>query len=324
MFMNEKISPLTPALGVKTARVGKSIIFIILVATLIISQSGCTPLFDVNAADSSSKSLVDIQNEVNTAVAATLVGFYVEETQSAAKLAAVASTEPPTADPPTPTPTTAPPQPTPTNTEIPASAVAPVPPVLPVPAIVTLAPVNPSTGTTDATIWASINTNCRLGPSTLYPVDGYLTVGITSRVHGSDSAKNWWYIEHPQKTGQFCWVWSSTTHIEGNVSGVPVVAVAPAPQPLYNPYANYSYNYGYNYGYYPYGYGCNSLYPPTCYCPCKTKKLTCNQKKKWWCYTTSTCKCKMVCTPSCQNPCNIPNYPILDVNCKNSNGLCGH
>jgi len=281
-----------------------SIVMGFIIVALILSQSGCTPLFDVNAAESASKSLVDIQSEVNTAVAATLVSLYVAETQSAAMAVVVASTEPPTAVPPTPT--AVPPQPTPTFTAIPPTVVAPGPPA---PVIVTVAPVSPPASTTYPAIWASINTNCRLGPSTMYPVDGYLTVGITSYVHGTDSAHFYWYIEHPQRTGQFCWVWTSTTHVEGDTNAVPVVAASPAPQTVYNPWLNYGYNYSYYYPY-SYGYGCGSPYPTNCYCPCKTKKLTCNQKKKWWCYINWTCPCKMTCPPCNPNPCHPPQcYP---------------
>jgi len=80
-------------------------------------------------------------------------------------------------------------------------------------------------------ITASVETNCRQGPSTDYPRLGYLPVGQKSYAHGRDPSKNWWYITNPQKPDQYCWVWAQTTHVEGDVDMLPVVQPPPPPQP---------------------------------------------------------------------------------------------
>ena len=167
------------------------------ILALVLTQSGCTSI-------TSSKSMVDIQSEVNTRVVATLVSYGVQTQLAAAPVQNAAAATPtpvmvsasnplllqantPTS-PPVPTATTVPPSPT-------------SPPSAPV--IVTFVPTSPPVGGSLPTISAEINTNCRFGPSTMYGVDGYLLVGLTSYVYGKDSGGDWWYIENPNKTGHY-------------------------------------------------------------------------------------------------------------------------
>ncbi|MGB6421531.1 MAG: hypothetical protein WBF05_06810, partial [Anaerolineales bacterium] len=60
-------------------------------------------------------------------------------------------------------------------------------------------------------ISANVDTNCRLGPSTLYDIVGYLLADRQSEVRGRNDAQTWWYIENPGKSGAYCWVWGQTT-----------------------------------------------------------------------------------------------------------------
>jgi len=180
------------------------ILGIIIYAQLLLISS-CSQFFP-------SKSMVDIQAEVNTAVAAT-VASHLSET----KLATTA-TSPSTAQITilpsatlTPLPTTTHTKPAPTYTQQPS-------------------PTAVSTSTVPPEIWADIDTNCRLGPSRRYKVDGYLLVGTTSNVYGRDSADYWWYIQNPTKDDRFCWVWSETTHVEGNPNLLPVITPSPMPE----------------------------------------------------------------------------------------------
>jgi hypothetical protein len=79
-------------------------------------------------------------------------------------------------------------------------------------------------------ISASINTNCRRGPSKLYdPPVGTLRVGKVAEVHGRNSDSSWWYIQNPDNPGQFCWVWSDTTTVAGNTGALVVVEPPPLP-----------------------------------------------------------------------------------------------
>ncbi len=79
-------------------------------------------------------------------------------------------------------------------------------------------------------ISASVGTNCRLGPGTVYdPPVGVLLVGQKAEVHGRNDAGTWWYISNPGKPGQYCWVWGQTTQVEGDTSGLPVITPPPPP-----------------------------------------------------------------------------------------------
>jgi hypothetical protein len=185
-------------------------------------------VFSACSVATSPKSIVDIQAEIDKAVQATVIAMQVEQQMQ------VSSPEP---------------SPTPTATEVPPTA-TPLP---------TATPTAESSGPTDTppptatlipelgsnpVIRADANTNCRLGPSTAYRVDGYLLVNAESTVHGQDDDENWWYIANPTKDDKFCWVWRETTNVEGSVASVPVVTPPPLPKKSYNwqNYGCFNYN----------------------------------------------------------------------------------
>jgi len=88
----------------------------------------------------------------------------------------------------------------------------------------------PPTQTGALTIRANVDTNCRLGPSTLYDIVGYLLADRQSEVQGRNDSQTWWYIENPGKSGAFCWVWGQTTNVQGDVSLLPVINPPPPPE----------------------------------------------------------------------------------------------
>jgi len=114
----------------------------------------------------------------------------------------VVQTQPPVQTEPPPAPTEPPPTLIPT--------VAPLPPQLP-------------------KIFANVESNCRTGPSPQYPAVSYLLVGQQSVVLGTIPDHSWWLIENPKKPGTRCWVWGSTTRIEGDTTAVPLVEPSPPP-----------------------------------------------------------------------------------------------
>ncbi len=82
--------------------------------------------------------------------------------------------------------------------------------------LITLTPSEP-------TIHATVNTNCRLGPGSIYDVAGFLMVGDYAKVFGRNSNSTWWYIQNPDNLAKYCWVWNQSTIVEGNISIIPVV-----------------------------------------------------------------------------------------------------
>ena len=79
-------------------------------------------------------------------------------------------------------------------------------------------------------ISANVDTNCRLGPSRLYDIVGYLLADRQSNVKGRNDAQTWWYIENPGKSGAYCWVWGQTTNVQGDISLLPVINPPPPPE----------------------------------------------------------------------------------------------
>jgi hypothetical protein len=104
-------------------------------------------------------------------------------------------------------------EPPPVQTEPPP---APIPTVAPLPAQL-------------PKLSANIDTKCRIGPSPDYPIISFILVGQQSVVLGASPDHTWWLIEDPKKPGTKCWVWGSTTHVEGDVASVPVVEPPPPP-----------------------------------------------------------------------------------------------
>jgi len=79
-------------------------------------------------------------------------------------------------------------------------------------------------------ISASVDTNCRSGPSKLYdPPAGVLLVGQTAKVYGRHAQGTWWYIENTSRAGSYCWVWAETTSVNGDTNTLPVITPPPLP-----------------------------------------------------------------------------------------------
>ncbi len=144
------------------------------------------------------------EQAIYTAAAQTLA---VQLTQSAATQQAGQAAQPPTNTPepvvlePTVTPTLA-------FTDTPAFSATPEAPM----------------------ISASVATNCRRGPSTLYaPPVGVLNVGQKVQVAGRNDGGTWWYIQNPNRSGEYCWVWGESTQVEGSTSALPIITPPPMP-----------------------------------------------------------------------------------------------
>ncbi len=77
---------------------------------------------------------------------------------------------------------------------------------------------------------ASVNSNCRGGPGSIYDVLGYLMAGDRTRIRGKDHPTNWWVVDQMDGSGT-CWVANNLTDEEGDLSQVPVVLAPPTPTP---------------------------------------------------------------------------------------------
>jgi hypothetical protein len=73
------------------------------------------------------------------------------------------------------------------------------------------------------------NTNCRSGPSGVFPIESTLFEGQSSRIIGRIENINWWLIEDPA-VPDGCWVWGASVEVSGDMSLVPLVLSPPTPK----------------------------------------------------------------------------------------------
>jgi hypothetical protein len=74
------------------------------------------------------------------------------------------------------------------------------------------------------------DTNCRIGPGSVYDVVGYLLTGEMAMIDGRLSDNSWWRIVNPDAAGT-CWVWSSPVESFCNPESVSVLVAPPTPTP---------------------------------------------------------------------------------------------
>jgi hypothetical protein len=81
-------------------------------------------------------------------------------------------------------------------------------------------------------ISVSVDTNCRTGPGKNYDQVGSLLVGATAEVFAKDPSGEFWYIQNPDDSNGFCWVWGQYATITGDVIFLPIYTPPPSPTPL--------------------------------------------------------------------------------------------
>ena len=82
-----------------------------------------------------------------------------------------------------------------------------------------------------ATVSVSVNTNCRTGPGSAYPIVGALAVGQTAQVVGRSASSDNWIIKLPSSPSVTCWLWGQYATVVGNTVGLPVYTTPPTPTP---------------------------------------------------------------------------------------------
>lgn len=126
-----------------------------------------------------------------------------------------------------PTATLPPEQQPPTEGESPMPTFTFTPLFSETPTVTETLPFTPTS--TQPTISAKQNTNCRKGPGPIYDRVGSLNIGQTALVYGRNSSSTWWYIENPNQPGSYCWVWGGSTSVSGATLELPVYTPPPPP-----------------------------------------------------------------------------------------------
>jgi hypothetical protein len=106
-----------------------------------------------------------------------------------------------------------------TPTETPTQTLTPTP-------IFTFTPLVPQ-------ISVSVPTNCRNGPGKVYKMVGALLVGEVAQVYGRESTGKYWYIQNPDLSSGYCWVWGEYATLTGSTTFLPVYTPPPTPTPTF-------------------------------------------------------------------------------------------
>jgi hypothetical protein len=81
-------------------------------------------------------------------------------------------------------------------------------------------------------ISVSKETNCRLGPDTVYERVGQLDPGIMAEVFALDPTKYYYFIQNPSKPDTYCWIWGFYVTTVNDFVGVPIYTPAYTPIPV--------------------------------------------------------------------------------------------
>jgi len=76
---------------------------------------------------------------------------------------------------------------------------------------------------------ATVDSNIRSGPGTVYEIVGFLPLNGVATVAGKNDAGNWWYILLPGKTSDYGWISGSIVETSCLPASVQVVAAPPTP-----------------------------------------------------------------------------------------------
>jgi len=86
---------------------------------------------------------------------------------------------------------------------------------------------NPPSQSSSLTLSVSLDTKCRMGPSTDFPQVSFLLPGQVANVISRNDSSTWWYIEDPKQPGTYCWLWGEYATIQGDIALLPVTTTEP-------------------------------------------------------------------------------------------------
>lgn len=107
------------------------------------------------------------------------------------------------------------------DTALPASPVA-VPTSTALPATATPRPTK-TPWPEPVFIQVSIDTNCRSGPGSAFPMIGALMVGERAIVRARSSDGDYWIVENPDNPGRECWLWGRHATLVGATDQLPLI-----------------------------------------------------------------------------------------------------
>jgi hypothetical protein len=67
------------------------------------------------------------------------------------------------------------------------------------------------------------NSNCHIKPGREPNIVGYFLKGMVADIYGIDPTGKWVMIPNPDRSGEFCWVWTGSTKITGSLENVLII-----------------------------------------------------------------------------------------------------
>lgn len=67
------------------------------------------------------------------------------------------------------------------------------------------------------------NSNCHIRPGREPNIVGYFLKGMVSDIYGIDPTGKWLMIPNPDRGGEFCWVWTGSTKVNGSLENVLII-----------------------------------------------------------------------------------------------------
>lgn len=90
---------------------------------------------------------------------------------------------------------------------------------------------------TPENVWLTIdkNTNCRIGPASVYDMVTTLMQGQKVQSVARNYENNYYYVLVPEANNAKCWVWGEYVTIEGDATPLPIFTALPSPTPSPTP-----------------------------------------------------------------------------------------
>jgi len=66
----------------------------------------------------------------------------------------------------------------------------------------------------------SVDTNCRTGPGSLFEKVGVVHKDQSTIVVGREPKGEFWYVQNPDRPGEFCWLWGEYGEFSGNTLAI--------------------------------------------------------------------------------------------------------
>ena len=108
------------------------------------------------------------------------------------------------------------------------------------------ATVTPTDTPSSPIVTVTQNTNCRLGPGTVYDLVYIFMIGDEAEIIGRSSVAYYVIIKVPDSSGRTCWLWTQYAVIKGNINNLPESTPPPTPTPAATATPAFNFEFAFN------------------------------------------------------------------------------